>query len=410
MAPCSDGGGGLQYLCNAEFDLSLRRTWNGDEVPERYLAEMSCQWVAAGGPGDAVRVCRHVPLEFLETLAEAGLDPPQLISDDTIRSDLPLRPLGWNQRAIDLNRHQQHPIQHPSFEAVQQANSKAFSVAVEHDVAPAAVTVHPSATVHTIDDLERLLANAPTCPRAWVVKAVHGNAALANRKIDQRPLSDPVRRQIQSWLEEDGMVILEPWLNRSADLCTTFQVTRDGSVSAVEIHEALHTAGGGFIGAVYGSTSGALPRWCGPLREAASGIGRHLAAVGYFGPVCVDSIVHLEGGQERLRAVVDINAREQVSLVAQRLHRRIGRDRCILWRFYPSSRIRLPPRPDQEALGALAFRQSSRTGILVTSPPWTRAPDGGLQRCRKVSILIAARDRREAFAIEEAFRTSRWRR
>ncbi len=392
---------GVEYLCNAEFDLSLRRAWAG-QLSSRYLDEMSCQWITAGGPRDAVCVRRKVPDSFVETLRAAGLEIPTLASEDSCPGDRELAPFGWNRRAIEHNRCHAVPTEHPDLDVVRRANSRSFSTEVEQLVEPSALPAPARAS--SLFEVQQLVATPSETGKGWVVKADHGNAALANRRVPPGELTGSHRRQIGQWLEEDDTVFVEPWCQRTADLCVTFSLERNGSVTKLAMHETIQTADGGFIGALFDRDAPLLSRHRRALEHAASVAADRLHTIGYFGPVCIDAFTYVADGVERLRPVVDINARRNISLAARRPISRLGPNRCALWRFFSAHRLRLPDVPSRAHLGTAAYDPQSRCGVLVTSPPVTRSPDGVARHASKISVLVLAPDRGGVLELERTFR------
>jgi hypothetical protein len=258
-------------------------------------------------------------------------------------------------------------------------------------------------------ELEQLLGTGDDSALGWVVKANHGNAAMANRRAAGGQLTPSQRRQISRWLEEDDLVVVEPWLQRAADLCVVLTIDRDGAIEDRRLHEAVHTADGGFIGAMFDADAPQLKRHRTALQEATAAVAESLTSIGYFGPVCIDALVYEDNGTERLRPVVDINARRHISLAARPLLDTIANGRCVLWRFFSADRLRLPETPSSQDLAPLGFDRTARTGVAVTSPPVTRSADGRRRRSAKVAVLMVAADRSGVLELETAFRT-RWER
>jgi hypothetical protein len=202
-------------------------------------------------------------------------------------------------------------------------------------------------------------------------------------------------------MEEDDCLIVERWRERVLDLASVFEVGEGGRPDAVASYEVVNTADGAFIGDIFDLDSPAIERWGEPLRSMAEVVASELAGAGYFGPVCVDSFVWNDRGVERLRPVVDINARFFVAAAAERLWRLWDRDRVVYWRLFSRRKLRLPGSfADLErALGGDAFNPESRCGVLMTSPMEVegRSP-------RRMGVLLAGRDRTAVDALDRRFR------
>jgi len=166
-------------------------------------------------------------------------------------------------------------------------------------------------------------------------------------------------------------------------------------------YEVVNTADGAFIGDIFDLSSPALERWGDEIRSMATVVAEELVRAGYFGPVCVDSFVWSDGGIERLRPVVDINARQFMAAAAERLWSSWNRDRIVCWRLFSTRKLRLPGSfaAFEEALGRDAFDPETRCGVLCTSP---MAVEGRVPR--RLGVLVAGGDRETVDALDRRFR------
>jgi hypothetical protein len=123
-------------------------------------------------------------------------------------------------------------------------------------------------------------------------------------------------------LAERGGALLEPWLERSWDASAQFFVREDGDVACLgTLLQTLTPAGAprghrGVVGADGEVASGLA---CdAALRDAALHVAREAARAGYRGPCGVDAFAYRdpETGAERVRPVVELNARFTVGTVA----------------------------------------------------------------------------------------------
>jgi hypothetical protein len=393
-----------EYEFNAEFDLSLRPRWGGLETASeaRQIDEMALHAVLIGGREDSVRLPSAPPEEFFASLDRYGLETPYVTVRPSVRPRQQLVPFGWNGAAAELNRVYARPVSHPPLEVVRRSNSRTFSARLEQDLGEPGFQL---GAFGSVAEIESHLRGAGSPIGGWIAKSDHGNAGLGNRRLRSRELGEVDRRWLRSTLDEDDRVLLEPWVRRLADLCTTFDLGVDGNVVDLTIHEVVNTADGAFIGALFDADSEVVARCRDELERAAATVAGRLHGDGYFGPVCLDAFVWQDGGRPRLRPLVDLNARLHMSRPARRLWKRWRRARMVYWRFFTRRKLRLPEGPGEmeEALGDDAFDSVRMRGILVTSPLWV-AQRGRRRYPHKLGVLFVGSTRDEVTALECRFR------
>jgi hypothetical protein len=388
-----------EHLLNADFDLSLAPGWPGSMPPElrRQVDELALHALLVAAPGDSVLVAEPPPEELLAHLEAHGIAPPELTVRPAVRAERCLAPYGWNDEAARLSLRYDHPVDHPPVEVVRRVNGRSWGAALERRLDG---REHALGTARSIEAVQALAAGPP---EGVVVKAEHGNAGLGNRRIAPGGLSR-VDRRVVGRLLEGGQVLVERWYRRCLDLSTTFEVDAAGLVRSVHVHEVVTTADGAFIGALFEPEPRRLLPWRAELEEMAARVGAALYAEGYHGPVCVDSFTWRDGATERLRPLVEVNARGHISSGALALWRRRGGRGVVYWRFF--SRRKLVAAPDrlaafQAALGEDALGAAGPGGVLVTSP--LRLGSG--RRPHKLGALLIGSSRDEVLALEHRLRT-----
>jgi len=390
---------GTLYYLNADFDLSLRARPRAllRSATQRTVRAMTVNGLLLGGEGDAVLTKVGVPGDFLKYLQGQKIVLPRLLRHPEIDRGLRLCPFGWSAEAMVMNEDQQSHVRHPPLELLRSVNSRGFSASLERDHF---CGEDAGRQFSSSSDLDRWLGGQGDREKGWVVKADHGNAGVGNRRLRQRALSPEDRRFVDALLEEDDQVTVEPWRERIVDLCAVFTLSGEGEPGPVRLHETVYTRDGALIGALFEKGYG--DAWRDPMERAAGIIAGELSRRGYFGPVCFDAFVYREGGEERLRPLVDLNCRRPVSDAIRRLWRdRLG-DRVLYWRFFSSRKLR--PETAEMAVGSGDhFDPGTRRGVLLTSP-WTIEIDSQPQRPPKLAVAFVGEDRSEVQGLESAFR------
>jgi len=389
------------HYLNSDFDLSLRPRPRQLERPRlvRQVRELSVQALLGTRAGDSALVQVEVPQEFLAHLADCGLPIPTLLRHPTIDPATQFRPFGWNVEAIELNRRHIRPAEHPPFEVVRRVNSRSLALELEADLDPGGP---PGSVIESPAELDAFLSCAPP-DGEWVVKAEHGHAGLANRRLGRPHLTPADRRFVDARFAEDDRLVVEPWLSRQRDWCVVFDAPFDRS--ALRIHETVYTRDGALIGALFEPGAGVSGPWFEELAGMAERVASKLDGEGYFGPVCVDAFNWRDGPRSGLRVLVDLNCRRSMSDGAYRLWQRLAAERTLYYRFFNRRKLSLPEdlSPALAALGPQRFDPAQRRGILLASPLKVAA-EGESWRPAKLAVAFVADGRPGTFELERWFR------
>ncbi len=393
------------HLVNVDFDLSLRpRPGVVRHDFKRQAEELARHFVAGGLRRDRLLLRSEIPASFLEYLDAREVPRRQPVRSPEL-GRARLAPFGWSAEAMTWNALYAQPAAHPTLDVIIEVNSRAFSAGLEAELDPEGPAL---GFFGDVADVERALLAAGDSPGGFVMKAAHANSALGHRHLETARLGDEDRAWLEAQFAEDDGVALERWESRELDLAATFEVDQEGTLGRFAVHEVQNTFGGAFVSALFGGKRTKAHEE--ELEAAATKLASALARAGYFGPVCIDAYVTRSGRTKRLRPLVDVNARRQISEVGQSLWRMWGAKGVATWRFYTVKKLALPAREEEfaDALGESAFDLRTRRGVLLTSP--LPEPDAGSApdkpRPYKLSALFAGKTRKELEALEARFAES----
>ncbi len=390
-----------EYWWNADFDLALQPGWDPSDNPglEAQVRELALHALVAVSPEDSVLLAENPPEDFLRYLERNALPVPQISILPDVRPDFEFTPYGWSPQAMALKCRYSVGVSSPPLETVRHVNGRSFGHRLERELQDSKI---PRGAFASLLELKDILNSEPNRPDGWIAKTEHGNAALGNRRLRTRHLDE---RDIK-WLNprlKQGPMVLEWWLNRTVDLCSVFHVSKNGRPESLTIHEAIQTADGAFIGALYDQTSTAHSAWRDALIHTADTVAKALLMAGYFGPVCVDAFVWDDQGASRLRPLVDLNARRHASEGWRRLAQKW--DGCLYGRFFSTRKLRLPP-TYEEFERMIRYNEATPArdiGAIATSPLWLES-EGARHRPRKIGIVFRGHSREHVFSMETRFR------
>lgn len=366
---------------------------------QRAVRAMSLHGLFAAGEGDSVLLRAAAACDFAGYLDRCGISLPAVTCDARSEPEKMLVPFGWNAEAALINKGRRNPARHPELPVVRKVNSRVYSAEIEKRL-----NGNPSdgRVCDSVAAVESAMEESPEEAKGWVVKADHGNAALGNRRIRGRKLSDADLRRVEDLFAEDDSVVLEVWHERVADLTAVFSLAESGLVEDFRVHEAVCTSDGALIGVIFTDE-------CDPFQdELAAGAGKLAAclrAEGYFGPVCFDAYTFRENGKLRLRSLVDLNCRRAMSDGAHRLWRERFPGSTFYWRFFTGEKL-VQEAFAQIVASDMALRHGKGHGVLLTSP-WHVEIDGRSGIMPKIGAAFIGETKAEVLAMEREFRR-RW--
>lgn len=227
-----------------------------------------------------------------------------------------------------------------------------------------------------------------------VIKAIYGSAGRDQIHVREGPLREGQRGWLEKICRRQGQVVVEPWLDKVADLSLHFDIETTGEAQVMGWTRFLTDDRGQYRGAfvhqflagldievkkfLYGD--GRDPRRLKRLGERlAEFLAGEVAAAGYRGPVGVDALVYRDGGTLRLKPIVEINPRTTMGRMALGLRPAINSARTALWLVLSQREIALAGFADiaacadrlEEQYPARLFSSGKELseGVLFTTDP-----------------------------------------
>ncbi len=341
---------------------------------------------------DDVAVLPRLPsVAFLAELARAGVTLPEIVPDLASLEGRTLggfAPWGWGPAvAARLGPLDAGARWEPPWRALYEKSWSVQQLAAWPDLCDPAVVGVACADLASVD-----AATAEFGPSV-VWKAPLGTAGRGAR----RPSDPDARAWVAAVLAGQGAVVVEPWLDRVADVSLQFDVRADGSVHTYPWAFFLTNARGGYLGAVLGrqlvGADAALRRVAGGfadvLGEVARRLGREMAARGYVGPAGLDALVWRDGEALRLKPLVELNPRVTMGRVALAVGARVRAAGPARWLHLSRAAIRRRGHPSFARL-AEAARGACPVIVedgRVTEGIWfTTDPDAARERVTLAAV------------------------
>lgn len=330
-------------------------------------------------PGDVLMTHEPLPPHHREMLAAAGLVFRHRIVAAPVDAAVPTTvvPYAWLPATVDLAIALGTPA--PPAAKVAAVNSKTWSngLVVALKLPGAGDVVRSSAA------LDAALAGKV------VVKDPYGVAGRGCVEVAvpgvRRALVRTVARQEAAGRPVE--LLIQPWLDKWLDLSAHFDLAPDGQMTWRGVAVGCARAGYGYGGSRPASRE--LIRTLAALghRSVMVAVGEHLAAAGYFGPVCVDGLLLADG---RLVPVLEINARLSMGRLCLEMDRRVQPHglRAGLGVRDVSVPDAMTSRRLVDALAAAgALHRTGGPGLLPLAAGTLRAPRG-----RVVYAVVAGTD------------------
>lgn len=336
----------------------------------RLNAELAAAWLAIADDGDVLWTPEPISSDFFRAAAEAGL--PQVTATMQLgRLEGPIEcfPWGWTDRLREACRERGWTSEAPSASAVIAANSRRFSTCLEQEWYIALPGAGPAASIHDVE--QRLAAiSDPDMPPRWVIKAEFGMSGR-ERLLGCGLLTPPAEGWVRKRLTHDGIVFVEPWVERRWEIGLQFDVPRTGPVVLLGAVPLLSNASGQYRGSWFAPPPGLAANHAVPPAVAihCENAARRAQELGYVGPLGIDVMCYrTANGQTAWRPLQDINARWTMGRLSLGMRRLLRPDEFGLWWHGP-----LTERP---GLGSSHLvRQTCKACDLVVSRIVPTSPD-----------------------------------
>lgn len=278
---------------------------------QRWLAELAPSWLPLADDGDWLWTPQPIAPEFWASLPPGWPRVRAVTRWQEVDNVVELVPWGWTPALQDVARRRGWRASAPDGDAVRRANSRRWSAQRELDWS---VGLPGAALCTSLDEVaaairrlqERTHADVP-----WVLKAEFGMSGR-ERRLGRGALQEPsaawARRRLAG---PGGLVVLEPWVDRVAEVGVQFDVPPHGPPQLVGAAPMLSDAGGHYRGSWFaGADCATCGAWWETALEVLGRAAGELQAAGYHGPLGFDVMQYrTAAGELRVRPLQDVNGR-----------------------------------------------------------------------------------------------------
>ena len=357
---------GRHFYCNTLFDLQLGGYPTGSL--NRTALEMTTLFIPLMQQGDTVQLDVALCEGYETYLYNCGLGP-QIGKSRFVSRFLSEKIVVWGQDDIARRRitdSLQTTPDFPSIDIVRKINSRRFCNELGLNYG---CGVSGSRFCTLPEDVYSFAQrNADSYP--LVVKAAHGGFGAGIHRVASAEKLRECGKLVEKYLSHGGLVI-EPWLERSADISTSLEIGHDGSISDVTIQLQRINRYGGFYGIEAPVDETIQKKWGEELCEKTTKYAAEAARCGYFGPFGCDSFIVKTGtNDEKLVFGIEINARFTMGIFAHCIRNLIAKGNYSLLRLVSRKKGALSQTYEEwmEQSSEFHFSSAKKEGVVLLTP------------------------------------------
>jgi hypothetical protein len=284
--------------------------------------------VLFAAPQDVIGVTLLPPSSYIESILSLGLwqsaDLPIFTSlqEPVLSKRTECQSWGMSRQVAQWAKKHHILYEMPDWEVVKQVNSKAFSFAYSPEVKGRSL-------VRNSNELDQWLA---TCKERGVLKTCFGVSGRGNCLFDSSASKESLHAFCQKEWKFGRPVIAEPWLFRLFDFSTQWFLHPHGKIEFIGATVFETDARGTYAGTLAGSEQELFGPYLPFLREhqeAAQKALEEMVRLRYFGFAGIDAFLYQDRKEVRLYPVVEINARQTMSLAALQFQKKWFPEKAI---------------------------------------------------------------------------------
>lgn len=355
------------FISNFDFEHQLAGV--NRKSSYQIARDLSSTWLAIAKPEDVIEGLVDVDDEFEAELAKIGRvlkgvgatakSVRQGYRHDGPHGPLQPMPWGWSDELHkERSAHAAEPI--PDVRYVKAVNSRRFS----HDLERTLRCRLPSASqVQTAREFRYSALDLADRGIGWIAKAEFSMSSR-ERIISRDAPTDEHSRWVQSRINENGVVFVEPLLNIVEEAGAQFEIAKNGDISRLGLTGLMTTDDGRFAG-IWLNRPSPYEQQFTAAEETAFTAARHIAETGYFGPLGIDMACYIAADGVTVRPLQDINARFTMGRLALGFTDVLRSGEQAIWLFVPWGQADCA-----KSFGSEVQRVSANDVKVYRTSPW----------------------------------------
>jgi hypothetical protein len=342
---------------NSLFDLELGN--HATAANQRAASEMTLLFAPCGQKDDVILLDSHVEETYWHYLNALGISTPAL-NYGTPCKGLEGHAWGWNTGSVRRLSQLGALCHHADLEIIKQINSRRFCSKLGTRYGFGI----PRSLFFSCKEHLRQIHLPDMYKFPLVIKPEFGGSGYGFVHINN---PEEYAHSLQL-LPESFSGVIEPWYQKIHDLSSVCQINPDRSISGFRYQRSFTNSRGTFYGIYLDDNDPVIDKWKDEIESASYKAAETIAAAGYFGPAGFDSIIYEADGEQKLAAIIEINARHVMSDIAHAIRNSCARGKLSFFRLLSRKRSRLPTTYNElhTLLDDIDFNNGN--GCMVISP------------------------------------------
>lgn len=329
------------HLINTDFEFELAQltqTMTIEDTWKSYPLCLQLQYLPLiyAEPTDYIAVTHDPPSLYLEKIQawRKGLPLPHIINlnnEELGRLNLTCQSWGYSKKVKKWAAAHRIQYEMPDWEIIKEVNSKAYSFSHSPSLQNSDLLWNDSQLIRWF--------NLTSGKR--VLKTCYGLSGRGHFFIDENLALNQIIQFCETEWAQKRPVIAEPWVARVFDFSTQWNIDKLIGPQLVGPTVFQSNEKGVYQSTLCGKREQTFKELLPFLEEhleCAEGILNKIFSLGFYGPIGVDAFIYREQNQLKLQPIVEINARQTMSLAALKFQERWFPDQTI--RFFFSSNER----------------------------------------------------------------------
>lgn len=391
--------GAHTFFIDPLFDLRLGN-YNTDNLIKG-ASQIALLFPAATERSDSIISNINIKSDFYEYLSENVGDCGRLIEMKLINKDDNFLFWGWDKYSSKFTKEKLLSTSYPDYEVVAKVNSRNFCFNFNQITKTG---IPDSNYCRNINELNLVIKKYRD--KSIVVKPDYGNAGYGFIRLTDGVLTKEYSTTLNDLFDKGNGVVVEEWLERTADISSGFILSNKGKVLKRWHHQTLCNSVGTYFANYVLNDDPLIKKYIAKLEQIIDSMAKELHHVGYYGPVGFDSFEYKTAdGDIRFAPAIEINARMNVGMIARSILDKVSDNKPSFFRFISKKRHKLPGNYEdlKNILGDLKYDKDRKNGVILITPLRVDYGDGPVRTARSAFTVTAETDE-ELWAMDDELR------